>query len=853
MAVTIIKSPNKYSFVGNSIAFELQTDSSDFVKMEIKVGENTYSATYYSYNTGDNQFVIHADISDYLKIETEIVIPEDEIITPISHFNLPYQVDIFDEENNLVSQFIGIAFQGGIPNSSFRTLYENEMDIFKYRLASFSEQFLFTTRTNGKEIKVKETELFPFIFISLGMSIVFQSETGDQIASPAQPAGSICAMDIKKVLSQMPEGTKQIDIMINGKSSFSFKILPGKLSEERYLLKFKNSLGAFEILEVTGRAMHAPEFSDESLWETINDLNFYEERRERVKSKGIIEVETGYKERREFPFILDLIKSDEIYFIYPDGESFRCHVKADNAQFRHLMTEPTSINLKIREVIDEEFINPDKFKFLILPPNYIELKVDSSINQIFSFASPKNITFIDWGDGTIEEVSPASGSLVSHTFSENNVFNVKIYTDSSEILTINFLGQAALPVSDSRKMLKTIDFNHSNISGFGDYIFTQCTNLAKIYASNKITKIGVQAFAYCSAINLFSVDLSNVIFIGYAAFYGAFASGSAQSLNFSNPNVVFDPQKPQSYVGFFESSKVGSVTINHDSIANKNNYTVPQNFIKNTSEITLISLGEVHDIGGSAFNSTPALTTFDVDVTKVSQVGNLAFNTSFASGSHVSLTFSNDSLTFVGADCFKNSNVWKLVINPNVVLNMPNGFICGCKNLVTLHVGKVTSIGMNAMSDLNSLSDFIIDLSNCTYLGPASFINSFPTDSGITLDFSNPNLTWYQGYMYGIFQNCGAQKIKLPSASTETLENNMFSNVRAREINLNSPTNIGTSNLLSTTLNILRVFATVPPVLAGTPISIPNIQQIHIPVGTKSAYESATYWTQWQGKFIDDL
>jgi hypothetical protein len=74
--------------------------------------------------------------------------------------------------------------------------------------------------------------------------------------------------------------------------------------------------------------------------------------------KGIINVETGYKERREFPFILNLIQSDEIYFIYPDGDSFRCHLTADSTQYRHLMTERTSVKLKIRPTVEEEFVTP---------------------------------------------------------------------------------------------------------------------------------------------------------------------------------------------------------------------------------------------------------------------------------------------------------------------------------------------------------------------------------------------------------------------------------------------------------------------------------------------------------------
>jgi len=376
--ITITKYPGNYSFTGNPVIFELSSDSDEPVNVEISFNGYTQLATYYPFQLSENSYKISMDLSDYLNFDNKIEISGNQIISAISGFALPYQVKIGSNYT-----FNGFALRGGISNQAFRKLDENGYSIFTYRLASSYEQFLFTTRTNGKEIKLKETELYPFIFRHPGLPVIFRSESGDEVTTPAQAAGTFCAMNIQSVLEQMPAGTRRIEVCPNGEYAFHFTILPGKLSEERYLLKFRNSLGAFEILEVTGKAMHAPEFSEENLWETLADLYFYEERRSRVKSKGIIEVETGYKERLEFPFILDLIQSDEIYFIYPDGDSFRCHLTADSAQYRHLMTEPTSVELKIRPVVEEEFVTPK-----------IEFPEESEISLILS---KYNISFNENG------------------------------------------------------------------------------------------------------------------------------------------------------------------------------------------------------------------------------------------------------------------------------------------------------------------------------------------------------------------------------------------------------------------------------------------------------------------------
>ncbi|MDR0866579.1 MAG: hypothetical protein LBO74_16850 [Candidatus Symbiothrix sp.] len=358
--MSVTKTPGTYSFIGNSIIFELSDETSP-ISIQIIIGSESDWASYYPFKIG-NQWHVRMNISDYLNFDSNANIPEGAIITLLQGFNLPYTIKFFRGEYKgnpiLFDQFDGIALRGGISNQSFRKLWENGYDIFTYRLGSYFDQFLFTTRTNGKEIKLKKAELYPFVFIHFGLPITFRSESGTEIQTEAQPAGTICAMDIRAVLGEMPAGTKRIDVCPQGDYSFHFLIQEERKLEEKYLIRFRNSLGAFEMIEVTGRANHAPEFLNENSYETLTDFDFYEERRSRVKTKGVIEVETGYKERKDFPFIMDMIKSDEIYFLCPDGDSFRCHVTAESVQYRNFMTESTSIKLKIREVTEEEFSMP---------------------------------------------------------------------------------------------------------------------------------------------------------------------------------------------------------------------------------------------------------------------------------------------------------------------------------------------------------------------------------------------------------------------------------------------------------------------------------------------------------------
>lgn len=358
MSIIVTKTPNTYAFAGNPVVFELTADNQDEVVLEITARGETITASYFPFGTGGS-YKVKTDLSGFLTFEPEpLDIPEGYPVMPLpGEFMVQYTVATNGEQ-----VFSGYIFRGGISKLAYKTLAENGYDMFTYRLRNQFTQFLFTTRTNAKVITIRRTELYPFAFIHPGRVIEFRSVLGNVVTTDALPEGTPAIMDIGAVKEEFKlrynEDPATIEVWISGNISFTFNIIPGQLSEENYLIRFRNSLGAYEQIEVTGIASHNVELEEEDTFNSFNDFDFFEEHRSRTVSRSAIEVETGYKSRSELPFILDMIKSDEIYFIYPDGTTVRCHVTADDIKYEHRMTEPRSIALTIREVVDEEFHTP---------------------------------------------------------------------------------------------------------------------------------------------------------------------------------------------------------------------------------------------------------------------------------------------------------------------------------------------------------------------------------------------------------------------------------------------------------------------------------------------------------------
>jgi hypothetical protein len=271
---------------------------------------------------------------------------------------------LIDNNNSPYSLlFEGTVLPGGVNDQVSACLQENGKDIFSARLRNYSVNFLFTTRTHGRVIRIKESEMYPFLFIHPGEAVTFRSAGGNEVEAPMFETGSICLMDIYKIwdrfVSEFSEVPRKIEVLVGAAPAFTFLIREGIPAGERYKIRFRNSLGAFEVLEITGVASHEPEQGEETAWKELTDSNFYENRRDRVPVADVIKVETGYKSKDDLLFIRDLIGSDEAYFYYPDGTSFRCTVQADKMAYRQKKVSPTSVALVVTEVGTGKYVSPE--------------------------------------------------------------------------------------------------------------------------------------------------------------------------------------------------------------------------------------------------------------------------------------------------------------------------------------------------------------------------------------------------------------------------------------------------------------------------------------------------------------
>ena len=147
--------PKENYFSGNPVVFELQSDSEKLINYSVKInGEIAFEGTCLPLGQGV-EFEAKIDIAEIFNayFKEYAIAESDSIIEPIANFSLESQVILYQGEF-YIEHSVHI-YRGGITNEAFRTLKKNGYDIFTYRLASYTNQFLFTTRTNGKDIKVK--------------------------------------------------------------------------------------------------------------------------------------------------------------------------------------------------------------------------------------------------------------------------------------------------------------------------------------------------------------------------------------------------------------------------------------------------------------------------------------------------------------------------------------------------------------------------------------------------------------------------------------------------------------------------------------------------------------------------
>lgn len=356
--IEVVKQPPKYCLIGNPVLIELKSDNQGPITIFIEYNGNTIPLTGYAHKSAIG-YIIPFDISDVLKTFFDGGLPiYGETISIAEYPDFVKKCKVIIEDKT----FEVNAIDGGISDDAILELNETDDTMFSYRLMNAERSLLFTTRTNSPNLSLRESELFPFVFLHPGKAITFLSSSGNALAEKALPAGTPCLMDLayvrKTFLEVHNELPAYIELQVDGADSTYVTITKSQFSENLCWIVFKNSLGGYECIEITGKTTYTPELGESNSYQKYGDSGIFTRGRSRLTKQNIITVNSGYKNQQELDHMMDMLTTDKAYLVYPNKRIIEVIPVAENPKYDTRITTPTSIEFKLERVTTNKFHSP---------------------------------------------------------------------------------------------------------------------------------------------------------------------------------------------------------------------------------------------------------------------------------------------------------------------------------------------------------------------------------------------------------------------------------------------------------------------------------------------------------------
>ena len=351
MSLTANISPANMALTGNPI--KLSINSSSLATYIISIGNQEI----FTGSGEGNFFIFIQEILANVVQPAQLYNESEDILLQAENCSKNITINISNNDGNTQTLSLKV-FIGGVSKRILRHLNDENKNVFIWKLMNPEGNFFQTTRTSGKLITIRETELLPipFIYPEGGIiKVVANNIETTLIGVTGQPVALNLYRLRKKLFDTHRIFASVFEIYVGEIKSCTIVITPGTISQERYLLQFLNSYGSYELIEITGTGSIQREAEQENTFSTYDEvIDDYVESWERLSGRESMTVESGYRTNDELIHLIDMLSSDDIKILGLNGRNIRVNVTAENLTRASRATSPESIKLSLRFADSEQ-------------------------------------------------------------------------------------------------------------------------------------------------------------------------------------------------------------------------------------------------------------------------------------------------------------------------------------------------------------------------------------------------------------------------------------------------------------------------------------------------------------------
>lgn len=258
-----------------------------------------------------------------------------------------YKIELVHEDTVLQTATISV-YPGAISKRLHRELAKKHLNIFNTKLEPSDQNFLLSTRSFSKTIAIPEDEVLPIPYYRKGKKFTVAGAAVDFSAATQ----AVEYMNIDTLRKNNYNTTKNLISALNvvsGTATALSIIVTEVASPHTHFIKFRNSLGAQEMIALENVIDFTPAFDKQ-------EIGIYDHLTGDVLN---VPYSVGYKSKfkaqlrpigaGESLFALDMLLSREQFLVTPSGE-FQVKVSAPEQIFQTTSGEPVRISLEIEAI-----------------------------------------------------------------------------------------------------------------------------------------------------------------------------------------------------------------------------------------------------------------------------------------------------------------------------------------------------------------------------------------------------------------------------------------------------------------------------------------------------------------------